>query len=78
MIPALVGRPVSDIERRLLTLHHRHGGLGIYNRFSKSDREYLASSCVTAELANLICLQVMDLTKLDIEKVKKAKIDINT
>ena len=31
LIPAICGRPVSDLERSLLALPYRHGGLGIRN-----------------------------------------------
>ena len=73
LIPAIVGRPVSDMERRLLALPYRHGGLGIRNPVLTADQEYQDSTHVTAELTNLICLQDMDLTKLDADKVKEAK-----
>ena len=31
LIPSIVGRHVSDLERRMLALPYRHGGLGIRN-----------------------------------------------
>ena len=40
LIPNLVGRPVSDRERSMLSLPYRYGGLGIQNPVKTADREY--------------------------------------
>ena len=62
-IPALIGKPVSDIERQYLSLPVRFGGMGIVDPSETSDREYNASKTITASLSNLIKLQVQDLTQ---------------
>ena len=40
LIPSLIGREVSDVERRLLALPVRFGGLAIQNPVNTADREY--------------------------------------
>ena len=76
LIPAIVGREVSDIERDMLALPLRHGGMGIQNPVIISQREYEASKSITEELKTLIYNQDTDLTKLnrDIISVKKAEL----
>lgn len=43
-IPALIGRKISDIEREILSLSVRYGGLGIRNPIKVSDWEFKALS----------------------------------
>ena len=43
LIPSIVGRNVSDVERSILSLPVRYGGLGIANPVNTSEREYQAS-----------------------------------
>ena len=43
LIPALVGRQVSDTERRILALPYRYGGMGILSPIDTADCEYRAS-----------------------------------
>ena len=73
LIPAICGRQVSEIERRMLSLPYRYGGLGIRNPVKTADREYTTSSGVTEELTRLICQQVTDMTQFDKDKMKKRK-----
>ena len=47
LIPAIVGRSVSDVERRILALPVRFGGLGIQN---PAPIEFETSSCMTRNL----------------------------
>ena len=55
LIPALIGRHLSDTERQILSLPIRYGGVGIANPTKTSDREYEASkNCVTEDLVTLI------------------------
>ena len=76
-IPAIVGRAVSDNERKLLSLPVRFGGLGIADPTETADREYEASCTITEDLANLILRQEQDLSHYDAErtslKVKNLK-----
>ena len=65
LIPALVGRSVSDIERRILALPVRLGGIGLSNPVLSADREYSASASITRNLTNVIYIQDKDLTNYD-------------
>ena len=57
-IPALTGRsPCSEVERALLALPARLGGMGIVNPVAECDHEYEASKEVTAPLVNSIMAQ---------------------
>ena len=76
LIPAICGRHVSDIERRLFALPYRYGGLGIRNPVETADTEYEASTKVTQPLADLIVQQEMDLSRLDRDKVKEIKLEV--
>ena len=76
LIPALCGRPVSDIERRILALPYRYGGLGIVNPVVAAVIEYNTSKVLTADLAGIIQRQKMSLEGLDQEKMREAKADV--
>ena len=57
-IPALTNRPApGDLERELLALPTRLGGLGLVNPVAQSDDAYEASVNITAPLAALIVEQ---------------------
>ena len=73
LINSLLGREVNELERRLIALPYRHGGLGIRNPSCSNHLVYETSVAVTHELADLILAQDMDLSKLDQTKVKDAK-----
>jgi len=68
-IPALVGRRVSPLYRRMFALPVRYGGLGIVNPVEAADRDFQMSVNVTEDLADLIFNQETSLKKLDKEKV---------
>ena len=59
-IPALIGKPVSDIERQYLSLPVKLGGMGIADPAEASDCEYNASKTITASLVHQIKLQDQD------------------
>ena len=71
LIPAIVGRSVSDIERRLLALPVRFGGIGIQNPVDTADNEYKTSVKITEPLKRLIFNQESTLENLDEDQVKK-------
>eukprot|EP00794_Sanderia_malayensis_P006323 gene6323-7047_t len=73
LIPAILGRDISDIERRLIALPLRMGGLGIRDPQETADREFQSSVAITKELKNKICEQTQDITTIDWDKVKQAK-----
>ena len=54
LLPAIVGRTLSNHEKRLLELPVRYGGLGIKNPRTCADEEYKNSLYVTEELTELI------------------------
>ena len=56
-IPALVGKPVSDLEQALFALPVRLGGLGICNPQALADSEFAASIKVTRSLVECILCQ---------------------
>ena len=70
MIPAIVGRRVSDIERRIMALPVRLGGIGILNPVETADIEYQTSIEITADLKNIIYNQEETLENYDEDRVK--------
>ena len=70
-IPAVIGRTVTDLERRILSLPVRLGGLGIQNPILTADIEFQNSITVTQNLSALIEAQEQNLDKYDAEKLKK-------
>jgi len=50
LIPALVGRRVSDAERQMLALPLKHGGLALLNPQKTAELEYENSSLIAAKL----------------------------
>ena len=73
LIPALCGRSISDLERRIFALPYRYGGMGMQNPVLTADREYHTSREVTSNLANLICSQTNNVSMLDQDAVKEKK-----
>ena len=73
VIPALCGRHISDLERRLFALPYRYGGLGIRNPVETAASAYDASVRITQPLSDLILTQNMDLSMLDREVVSRIK-----
>jgi hypothetical protein len=54
LIPALTGREVSEVDRQMLSLPVRLGGMGILNPMETASREYAASTAITEKLKMLI------------------------
>ena len=69
-VPAIIGRNVSDLHRRMLALPVRLGGLGIVNPVEIAEREYQTSLKITEELVDLIYRQETSLVRLDKTKIK--------
>ena len=76
LIPSIVGRKVNSLERDMLALPLRFGGLGIQNPTKTADREYQASKRITSQLTELIFNQDQDLSKLDRSFISKTKADL--
>ena len=70
LIPAIIGRNVTEIERSIFSLPVRLGGLGIQNPCETADREYDNSTRITRNLTRLIVNQEKDLTNYDAAKMK--------
>ena len=56
-IPSIIGSQLGVIERDVISLPVRHGGLGIESPSSVSDDEYSRSKQITGPLAAIIALQ---------------------
>ena len=74
LIPAILGRKVTDTERKLISLPVRMGGLGIQNPTITADIEFRSSSIITTNLTELIENQEINLNNYDITRVQA---DIN-
>ena len=72
-IPALIGRDISQLERRYLALPTRYGGLGIQDPTATADIEFDSSSKITEPLANLIYNQDNRLSELNVSQVRSVK-----
>ena len=77
-IPSLIGRQVSDIERKIISLPVRFGGLGIGNPTETADREYNASKRVTLNLTSLILQQKQDISLYNSEATAKIIKDVKS
>ena len=74
-IPAITGRPpCSPLERQLLALPPRLGGLGLSNPSSDSQSEFESSKQVTGSLVALIVVQDLNGSVTDEPKRTKASI----
>ena len=60
LIPALTGRTPSDVERSLLGLPLRLGGMGLTNPTTTSTQEYTASKSISLPLCELIREQLLE------------------
>ena len=69
LIPALVGREVSDAQRQILALALRHGELGLTDRQETAKTEYAHSTQITNKLTAKIYTQKLDLHHLDYNPV---------
>ena len=67
LIPSIIGREISDLERKMFTLPVRFGGLGIADPCETAEREYSASLTITEKLQSMIVTQDTDLDKLDVK-----------
>ena len=68
LIPALIGRTISDVERRIFALPVRLGGLGISDP-TKSCDEFASSTDITENLSRIIRNQESDFTNYDKDEV---------
>ena len=76
LIPSVLGRRVSDIERRIIALPVRFGGMGITNPVSSAEGENMASKRITNSLTNIIYNQEQDFNNYNEEDVDKLIKDV--
>ena len=55
LIPAICGKVVSDIERKLISLPYKYRGLGIRNPVETCKDQFDQSLAITSELTQMIC-----------------------
>ena len=77
LIPALVGRQVSDEERQITALPVRFGGLGIKKPEDDCDAEYKASKKITEELKEAIIIQAVNFNFKNISALEKKKKEVS-
>ena len=65
LIPAIIGKKVSNLERDLISLPVRLGGLGIQNPLLTAEREFHNSTIITRSLTAMIKNQESDLSQYD-------------
>ena len=75
-LPSLIGREISILERRMLALPYRYGGLAVRNPVATADEEYEASSQITSQLTELIFNQNEDASAVSKITVQKAKLEV--
>ena len=71
LIPAIIGRRITDIERKIYALPVRLGGMGIQNPTETAEREFRNSSIVTRNLTTMIINQESDLSRYDASRMKE-------
>jgi hypothetical protein len=71
-IPALLGRPINDLERELFSMPARYGGLSIANPCAESQRQFRNSEELTAPLLALIVLQERNLDPAKLRESQRA------
>ena len=70
LIPAIVVKQVTDVERNILSLPVRLGGLVIQNPMLTAETEFRNSCIVTENLTQLIENQELNLDNYDFDQVK--------
>ena len=70
LIPSIIGRKVTDLERAVISLPVRMGGLGIQNPIQTADTEFRNSVFVTTNLTALIKRQETDLSNYNRDTIK--------
>ena len=69
-IPAIIGRKVTDMERKIFSLPVRLGGLGIQNPMLTAEIEFRNSAIITKNLTKMIIDQDADLSNYNAAQVK--------
>lgn len=75
-LPSIVGREISDLERNIMALPVRYGGLGVGNPVHECEKEYEASYKITLELKELMRTQTQDIHLVNFEKIDESRKEI--
>ena len=78
LIPALVGRNISALEREIFSLPTKFGGMGIINPLQAAEHEYAASLEVTQALKQAILDQSVNYDSVDLEQIKNKRKSISS
>lgn len=70
LIPAIIGKAVTDLERKIISLPVRLGGMGIQNPTLTAQIEFRNSSVITRNLTELIMSQETNLENYDAARMK--------
>ena len=70
LIPAIVGRKISSIEREIFSLPVQFGGMNIRNPVETSDQEFETSVFITEKLSQIIKRQETDFASYDEEEAQ--------
>ncbi len=73
LIPAIIGRAISDTEREIMELPVRYGGMGMPSPVKIAAREHASSKAITEPLVNLILKQELTLENFDRKAVETTK-----
>ena len=73
LIPSLIGRTLTPLERRIFSLPAKYGGMGILNPVEIAETEYAASLNITRILATAIKDQSISFEGIDWEQMKREK-----
>ena len=74
-LPKVTGR-VNELEREMMNLPARLGGLGIRNPVLTADQNFEASQKITETLTELIVRQEGDFAEFDNEAFQKTKSEV--
>ena len=75
-IPALLGRHLSPLERDIVALPLRHGGLGIVKPSEIATDEYERSQKITDPLVSIIVDQIMSLQNYNSRNIDQLKLEV--
>lgn len=74
LLPTLFGSPLTQLERKMVALPTRHGGLGIQILCERAQKDFATSMKVTSKLTAAIKEQSFIAQEICHESIKKAKV----
>ena len=73
LIPAIIGKTLSPLERAIFTLPVKYGGMGMINPSEVADFEYKASKDITKPLQQAITEQSTNFNSVNMEQIKNSR-----